>query len=217
MEERADEKLVKSAAGCVGPPFSGMCRGLAKYRPEADVQVIYSVRSPQDVIFADEWHHYPVTLVAENQASAGFAAGRLTQAMLSAVPHLTEHTLFCCGPAPYMDWVESTARELGVAQVFKEPFFTPVAPAAKEGVKLTKLSTAKTFFAARGDSLLQALESNQVAVNAACREGVCGCCKTQVLAGEYRVSSTLTLTDQEIAAGYVLACSCQPLSDLVVA
>ncbi|ORM65536.1 NADH oxidoreductase [Pantoea rwandensis] len=213
----ASNKLLLLAAGCGVTPVMSMRRWLAAYRPDVDVQVIYSVRSPQDVIFADEWQNYPVTLVAESQASAGFTAGRLTQAMLSAVPDLTERTLFCCGPAPYMEWVEHTAREMGVLHVFKEPFFTPAAPAASEGVKLTKLSAAKTFFAAHGDSLLQALESNQVAVNAACREGVCGCCKTQVLAGEYSVSSTLTLTDQEIAEGYVLACSCQPLSDLVVA
>jgi hypothetical protein len=38
------------------------------------------VRSPEDVIFADEWRNYPVTLVAENNATHGFVAGRLTRA-----------------------------------------------------------------------------------------------------------------------------------------
>jgi NADH oxidoreductase Hcr len=54
-------------------------------------------------------------------------------------------------------------------------------------------------------------------VNAACRAGVCGCCKTQVVSGEYTVSSTMTLTEQEIADGFVLACSCHPQGDLVLA
>ncbi|CCJ97573.1 NADH oxidoreductase hcr [Cronobacter malonaticus 507] len=54
-------------------------------------------------------------------------------------------------------------------------------------------------------------------VNAACRAGVCGCCKTRVLSGEYSVTSTMTLTEQEIADGYVLACSCHPAGDLVLA
>ncbi|RRA45929.1 2Fe-2S iron-sulfur cluster-binding protein, partial [Cronobacter sakazakii] len=62
-----------------------------------------------------------------------------------------------------------------------------------------------------------ALESNHVPVNAACRAGVCGCCKTRVLSGEYSVTSTMTLTEQEIADGYVLACSCHPAGDLVLA
>lgn len=50
-----------------------MRRWLAKYRPQADVEVIFSVRSPQDRVFADEWRNYPVTLVAENNATAGLS------------------------------------------------------------------------------------------------------------------------------------------------
>ena len=210
-------KLLLLAAGCGITPVMSMRRWLAAYRPEIDVQVIYSVRSPQDVIFAEEWQQYSVILIAENNATDGFLAGRLTEATLNAIPELTERTLLCCGPAPYMDWVEEAAHKSGVRQFYKEPFFTPVAPAVTKGIKFTKLSPEKTFFAARGHSLLQAMESNQVPVNAACREGVCGCCKTQILSGEYSVSSTLTLSEQEQANGYVLACSCQPLSDLVLA
>ncbi|MCS3431958.1 NADH oxidoreductase [Klebsiella sp. BIGb0407] len=210
-------KVLLLAAGCGVTPVMSMRRWLAAFRPEVDVEVIYSVRSPQDVIFADEWQGYKVTLVAENDASEGFVPGRLTEAMLNAVPDLTERTLFCCGPAPYMDWVEGAAHKLGVTDFYKEQFFTPVAAPVTEGLKFTKLSPEKTFFAARGHSLLQAMESNQVPVNAACREGVCGCCKTQVISGEYNVSSTMTLTEQEIANGYVLACACKPVSDLVLA
>nr|HCI8820785.1 2Fe-2S iron-sulfur cluster binding domain-containing protein [Klebsiella quasipneumoniae] len=54
-------------------------------------------------------------------------------------------------------------------------------------------------------------------VTVACRAGVCGCCKTRVVSGEYSVTSTMTLTEDEIADGYVLACSCHPQSDLVLA
>lgn len=48
--------------------------------------MIYNVRTPQDVIFADEWRNYPVTLVAENNVSEGFIAGRLTRELLASVP-----------------------------------------------------------------------------------------------------------------------------------
>ena len=216
-DHNTSNKILLLAAGCGVTPVMSMRRWLAAFRPEADVQVIYSVRSPQDVIFVDEWQDYKVTLVAENDASEVFLPGRLTEEMLSAVPELTERTLFCCGPAPYMDWVENAAHKLGVTDFYKEQFFTPVAAPVTEGLKFTKLSPAKTFFAARGHSLLQAMESNQVPVNAACREGVCGCCKTQIVSGEYNVNSTMTLTEQEIADGYVLACSCHPVSDLVLA
>ncbi|MGK3716942.1 2Fe-2S iron-sulfur cluster-binding protein, partial [Escherichia coli] len=105
----------------------------------------------------------------------------------------------------------------GVTRFFKEKFFTPVAEAATSGLKFTKLQPAREFYAPVGTTLLEALESNNVPVVAACRAGVCGCCKTKVISGEYTVSSTMTLTDAEIAEGYVLACSCHPQGDLVFA
>ncbi|MBV8875133.1 MAG: NADH oxidoreductase [Metakosakonia sp.] len=216
-DNKASDKLLLLAAGCGVTPIMSMRRWLAKYRPQVDVQVIFSVRSPQDVIFADEWKNYPVTLVAENNATAGFLAGRLTQEILRSVPDLAARTVMTCGPAPYMDQVEKDVKALGVTQFFNEKFFTPVAEAATSGLTFTKLQPAKTFYGPVGTTLLEAFESNKVPVNAACRAGVCGSCKTKVVSGKYSVTSTMTLTPQEIAEGYVLACSCHPESDLVLA
>lgn len=216
-EDKPTDKLLLLAAGCGVTPIMSMRRWLAKYRPEADVQVIFSVRSPQDVIFADEWRDYPVTLVAEHNATHGFVSGRLTTSLLECVPELASRTVMTCGPAPYMQWVEENVKALGVTRFFKEQFFTPVAEAATSGLKFTKLQPAKEFFAPAGTTLLAALESNKVPVNAACRAGVCGSCKTKVVSGEYTVSSTMTLTEAEVASGYVLACSCHPQGDLVLA
>ena len=214
-----NDKLLLLAAGCGVTPIMSMRRWLAKYRPQVDVQVIYNVCSPQGVIFSDEWPRYPATLVAEQNAAVGFAAGRLSNELLRAVPDVAARTVFCCGPAPYMTWAENALRALGVTDFHHEPFFTPTAPPvdAAEGLKITKLTPAKTFYAARGSSLLQTMESNDVPVNAACRAGVCGSCKTQVISGAYSVSSSMTLTEQEIAQGFVLACSCQPQGDLLLA
>ncbi|MBV8044377.1 NADH oxidoreductase [Pluralibacter sp.] len=216
-DDKPDDKLLLLAAGCGVTPIMSMRRWLAKYRPQADVQVIFSVRSPQDVIFADVWHDYPVTLVAENNATHGFIAGRLTRELLQRVPDIASRTVMTCGPAPYMDIVEQDVKALGVTRFFKEQFFTPVAEAAASGLKFTKLQPARAFYGRVGATLLEALESNKVPVNAACRAGVCGSCKTRVVSGEYSVSSMMTLSEAEIADGYVLACSCHPQGDLVLA
>ena len=216
-DDKPDDKFLLLAAGCGVTPVMSMRRWLAKNRPQADVAVIFSVRSPQDVIFADEWRHYPVTLVAENNATEGFVAGRLSRELLQSVPDIASRTVMTCGPAPYMAIVEEEVKALGVTRFFKEQFFTPVAEAATSGLKITKLQPAQTFFGRVGSTLLEALESNNVPVVAACRAGVCGCCKTKVVDGNYTVTSTMTLTDAEVAEGYVLACSCHPQGDLVLA
>ena len=182
-----------------------------KYR-QADILLVDDLTKmePKAVYFEG-------TLVAENNVTEGFIAGRLTRELLAGVPDLASRTVMTCGPAPYMDWVEQEVKALGVTRFFKEKFFTPVAEAATSGLKFTKLQPAREFYAPVGTTLLEALESNNVPVVAACRAGVCGCCKTKVVSGEYTVSSTMTLTDAEIAEGYVLACSCHPQGDLVLA
>lgn len=212
----ADSYLLM-AAGCGVTPIMAMRRWLAKHRPQADVQVIYNVRSPQDVIFAEEWRNYPVTLVAETNAAHGFIPGRLSRELLAAVPDIASRTVMTCGPAPYMELVEREVKQLGVTAFYQEKFFTPASAPAQSGLKFTTLQPMREFYAPVGSTLLTALESNSVPVNAACRAGVCGCCKTKVISGDYSVTSTMTLTEEEIADGYVLACSCQPQGDLVLA
>ncbi|MBK4714784.1 MULTISPECIES: NADH oxidoreductase [Tenebrionibacter/Tenebrionicola group] len=205
------------AAGCGVTPIMSMRRWLAKYSPMTDVEVIYCTRSPQDVIFADEWRAFPVTLFAEEGAAQGFIPGRITREHLACIPHLKDRTVMACGPAPWMEFVEEQVKSLGVTRFWKEKFFTPSAAPATSGLKISTLQPVREFYAPVGATLLEAMESNKVAVNAACRAGVCGCCKTKVASGDYTVSSTATLTEQEIADGYVLACSCHPKSDLVLA
>ena len=215
--DKAEDRFLLLAGGCGVTPIMSMRRWLAKYRPNADVRVIYNVRTPQDVIFADEWRDYPVTLIAESAGVPGFVEGRLTRDILQQVPDLASRTVMTCGPAPYMDFVEQQVKALGVTRFFKEKFFTPVAEAATSGLKFTTLTPAREFYSPVGTTLLEAMESNKVPVNVACRAGVCGCCKTRVMSGNYSVTSTMTLTEAEIAEGYVLACSCHPESDLVLA
>ncbi|VEI47945.1 HCP oxidoreductase [Actinobacillus equuli] len=58
-------------------------------------------------------------------------------------------------------------------------------------------------------TLLAALEAQEQPVVSGCRTGLCGLCKTKVTGGEYEVVHTGDLTEEEIAQGYVLACSCR--------
>lgn len=217
-QDKPDTRWLLLAGGCGITPIMSMYRWLTAYRPTDDVQVIYCVRSPADVIFAEAWAKYPIKLVAEHPQDSGITAGRLTPEILAGVLELAQRTVMTCGPAPFMDAAEKMVRESGVTRFFKEQFFTPSAETTGDTLlTFTAMHPARTFRAPVGSTLLAAMELNQVPVNAACRAGVCGCCKTRVLQGSYQVSSTMTLTEDEIAQGYVLACSCHPETDLVLA
>lgn len=206
------------AGGCGVTPIMSMYRWLQAKRPNDDVQVIYCARSTQDIIFAREWETVPVTLVVEQEAQKGMLSGRISAEVVNSIPNIASRTVMACGPAPFMTQVESLALEAGVTEIRKEVFFVP--PDRQPGsskLTFTTQSPLRRFQAPVGLSLLEALEQNKVAVNSACRAGVCGCCKTRITKGQYQVTSTATLTEQEVAEGYVLACACQPQSDLELA
>ncbi len=100
----------------------------------------------------------------------------------------------------------------------KEQFHTPTAQAdATEGLTLRAARPLREFRVPVGSTLLAAMEANALPVNAACRAGVCGSCKTRILEGDYITTSTMTLSAEEIAQGYVLACSCQLQGDVTLA
>ncbi|NMC26051.1 MAG: 2Fe-2S iron-sulfur cluster binding domain-containing protein, partial [Serratia sp.] len=82
---------------------------------------------------------------------------------------------------------------------------------------LTRLTPLANYRVAVGTTLLAAMEQHQLPVTAACRAGVCGSCKTRVLSGDYQTTSRRTLTDDDVAQGYVLACSCQLKGDVTLA
>lgn len=216
-------------AGCGVTPIMSMCRWLLVHRPQANLSVIINVRTPQDVIFAEEWRQlqarYPQNLqlirMAEQELQEGFSEGRLDNAILQRVHHITDRMVMVCGPAPYMKQAESLVREMGVPadRVFKEQFHSVQEEESVAGpsLKLVTRTPLVEYRAPVGTSLLAAMEMNKVPVNAACRAGVCGSCKTRILSGDYTTSSTMTLTTEEISRGYVLACSCQLQGDIVLA
>lgn len=222
------QPLLLLAAGCGVTPVMSIARRVLAHSPAQSVQVFYSVRSPQDVIFAQEWQRmaaqYPqlrLTILAENDAAPGQIAGRLSQDLLqSQVADIAARRVMICGPAPYMEMAGKWAAELGVPpqNIVKEQFqATEMVVSADQQLTLTRLTPLANFRVPVGSTLLAAMEQNKLPVTAACRAGVCGSCKTRVLSGDYTTTSRMTLTDEEVAQGYVLACSCQLQGDVTLA
>ncbi|CAM3612160.1 NADH oxidoreductase [Rahnella bruchi] len=222
------QPLLLLAAGCGITPVMSITRDILAHRPAQSVQVFYSVRSPQDIIFTDEWQQlaarYPqlnLTFLAENDAEPGHIAGRLSQDLLqSRVADIRERRVMICGPAPYMKLAGEWVNGLGVtaADIIKEQFqSTPSEVSADQQLTLTRLTPLQNYRVPVGSALLAAMEQHNLPVAAACRAGVCGSCKTRILSGDYQTTSRMTLTDEEVAQGYVLACSCQLQGDVTLA
>lgn len=75
-----------------------------------------------------------------------------------------------------------------------------------------------TFSCNSNESVLEAAERSQWRLPSRCRNGTCGTCRAQLLAGKVRWLShdQTALSPDEIASGQILCCSVEPLTDLVI-
>ena len=224
-------QVVLLAAGSGITPCISIARWLLDTAPLTRIQFIYSARTPADVIMAAELARlhaeharFTLTRVLDAPTPGGCdLQGPLDQTLFDRLlPDLTGHTLFTCGPEGYMATVESCARTRGfdMSYFHRESFTPPAAQPDSENATRYRLQApafGKSGEIAGHQSLLEALEASSLPIVGACRAGVCGSCKCQVIAGEVETRSQATLSPAELAAGYVLACSTHAKSDLVVA
>ncbi|MGL6010392.1 MAG: flavin reductase family protein, partial [Shewanella oncorhynchi] len=163
-----------------------------------------------------------------------FDFGRLSAQMLQTlVPDFAERTIYLCGPEPYMQAVKALLVELNfdMSRLYHESFATAEKVARSQLMQAnssdgTSENPPEVAFALsigdrsttlnQGQSLLEGIEAEGLPIIAACRSGVCGACKCQVLEGETVSTSVMTLTAAEIEAGFVLACSTTLASDVTL-
>lgn len=231
------DRFLFLSAGCGITPMFSMSRWLNDTRVGADIAFIHSAKRVDDLIFEEQlaamvsrhsgfrlgyfieqgacpdWRHAPVL------------PGRLSLTGLDALsPDWRERTLYVCGPEAYMEAVEAMVRTAGfdMSRFHKESFAAPVHNGAK--IEAEK-DIGAGFMLKVGDKLhplgeqgllLEGIEALKLPIIAACRSGVCGACKCQVLEGEVERLSDMTLTQEDKANGMVLACSTRALTDISI-
>ena len=159
-------------------------------------------------------------------AGSRWVAGRLQAELLAELTAgLADYQIYLCGPSGYIDAVHGLLADPRYAGVplYEERFTaaasTPISEAASSEATSAEFALSVPAFGsdstiAAHETLLDALEREGLPIIGACRAGVCGSCKCKVEAGSVESSSTLALTPEQVAEGYVLACSSKATSDL---
>lgn len=85
--------------------------------------------------------------------------------------------------------------------------------------KQVQIHYQKSAITVTGDNqqlLLDQAEQAGIAIPYSCRGGKCGRCKVKLIEGEVLTLNNEALNDVELTQGYILACSCIPLSDITL-
>jgi ferredoxin-NADP reductase len=162
----------------------------------ADWQLVYGGRSRGSMAFADELRTAfgnRVTLCPQDET------GLLDLDAVLAGPDPAT-ALYCCGPEPLLAAVEQRCADWPPGALHVERFtaVSDVGPREKFEVELAR--SGKTITVAPERSILETVEDAGVQVLSSCREGTCGTCETDVVAGTPDHRDSL-LTEQERAAG----------------
>ena len=225
------KKVALLSAGCGITPLMSMAKTWIAQDIEVDITFIHMAKSKEQTIFFEELEllhethaNFHLKLLLKDNAKTNHPQGRLDQEWLNTLcPDLTERTVYLCGPNVFMQDMKTNVENLGLdmAHFFQESF-TPIEAEVSniEGDSGVVQFEVPAFGVSKeidkGATLADVLEDSGVPIIIACRSGICGSCKCKVTKGEVSRTSTETLTEEELAQGYTLACSSQVQSDVEV-
>jgi ring-1,2-phenylacetyl-CoA epoxidase subunit PaaE len=239
---RNKRHLVGIVGGSGITPVMSLVRTLLREEPESRFTLLYGNRDSSSVIFLEalaalkdkylgrfEIYHF----LDEEEQDIDLFNGmlnreRLEQAIPSLVPDAGEvDGWFICGPGPMMDSAEGALldRNIPKDRIHIERFTAdrPAEAIAREMAQLQTqaegVSVAVTLdgrtrrVAFTAGNILDSARAAGLPAPFACKAGVCATCRAKVTKGKVEMAARYGLTDEEVAAGYVLTCQSVPLGD----
>ncbi|MGF1718711.1 hybrid-cluster NAD(P)-dependent oxidoreductase [Vibrio kyushuensis] len=232
----SSNKVTLVSAGCGITPVTAMAQDWLSTNGDIEIDFIHMARNKEQAIYyhqlveLDKQHpNFNFKLLLKDNSDTPFPQGRLDKEwLLTLSPEIKQSTVYLCGPVGFMKDVE---RYLGQIEFdmskFHQESFTPEFESAtpldsaiaesNASVKVMVPSFGVELEADKNSTLIDALEKGGVPVIAACRSGICGSCKCKVTKGSVTLTSTETLSEQDLAEGFVLACSSKIDGDVEVA
>ena len=228
------------AGGSGITPVMSLLKTALIEEPGSRFTLFYGNRDSQSVIFLDELarlknrfmerleiHHF----LAEEAEDIDLFNGMLDRGKCDEVlEHLIDPAdvaaFFICGPGPMMDAAEEALAGQSVPRdkVHIERFTAGRPSAAMEAQMqalqskaqgLTMLVTLdgrkrRVAFDADAGNILDSARKAGLPAPYACKAGVCATCRARVVSGEVEMAARYGLSDEEVAAGYVLTCQSVP-------
>jgi ring-1,2-phenylacetyl-CoA epoxidase subunit PaaE len=242
FDPSAKRHYVGFAGGSGITPVISLIRTALSVEPGSRFTLFYGNRDSNSVIFLEalaalkdsylgrfELYHF----LSDEEGDVELFNGMLDRDTCDeAIEHLIDQpkdvdAWFICGPGPMMDAAEAALLDKGVAKerIHIERFTAgrPSAALAAQMAALQEEAAGLTLSVTLDGrtrrvefSAANILDSARVAgmpAPFACKAGVCATCRAKVTKGKVEMAARYGLTDEEIAAGYVLTCQSVPVGE----
>ncbi|MFC4586084.1 1,2-phenylacetyl-CoA epoxidase subunit PaaE [Sphaerisporangium corydalis] len=237
------EHHVFVAAGSGITPVLSLASSVLAATPGSRVTLFYGNRTTRTVMFAEELADLKdvaparvelVHVLSREPREPELFTGRLDAAKLrvllpalTAVPEVGHWWL--CGPYAMVLDARQVLAELGVPaeRVHNELFYVdepPPVPVRAEhageevSAEVTVILDGRATSAPlpSGVTVLEAAQRVRPDLPFACKGGVCGTCRARLVGGKVEMRRNFALEPAEVAAGYVLTCQSDAVSEKVV-
>jgi len=244
----ASEKVLMLSGGVGITPIMSMVRWWNDTSANVDINFVHSARTPRDIIYYRELKmmdarldNFNLNIICQrynNGESWNGYAGFLDMEKLRIIaPDFMQRTVFCCGPAVYMEAVRNMLKEAGfdMANYHEESFGMP--PVAVEAIQDAQqqaednaaidididdllqvefLESGKSVKIQPGQTIHTAAALVGLHIPKGCGMGMCGTCLVKKTTGEVEMSHNGGITDDDLEDGYVLSCCSVPTTDVAV-
>jgi ring-1,2-phenylacetyl-CoA epoxidase subunit PaaE len=240
FDPAAANHYVGFAGGSGITPVMSLLKSTLLTEPKSRFTLFYGNRDSNSIIFLDalaqlknrfmdrlEVHHFLAEEAEEFELFNGMLDRAKCDEILDIVIEPSEiAAFFICGPGPMMDAAEEALLAKGVdrSRIHLERFTAGRASAVveaqmqalkQEAAGLTMTVTLdgrkrRVPFDAAAGNILDSARAAGLPAPFACKAGVCATCRARVVSGEVEMAARYGLTDQEVAAGYVLTCQSVP-------
>jgi tetrachlorobenzoquinone reductase len=169
----------------------------------ASWELWYSVRSRADVAFAAQLQALGDRVHLHIDEEAG---GIIDLVAIAKAAPAHAH-FYCCGPTLMLDAYEGATAGFPAEQVHLERFAAKQAASVDGGFMLALARSNLELNVPAGQSVLDVLLANGIAVDSSCKEGICGCCEVAVLEGDVDHRDAI-LTEAERCANKTMMVCC---------
>ncbi len=228
--------IVAIAAGSGITPIVAIAKSLENIHGK--VTLIYANKLESSIMFKDELNALTNTTIhyfLSQENKEGYLNGRidkenLTELLKNNLELLEADGFYLCGPEEMILQSKETLEFFGVSnskihfELFKPATILKPEESNKEQTfsgesKVQVVLDGESYpfnLSATGKTILEAAEEAGADVPYSCKGGVCASCKAKVLKGDAKMDVNYTLTDKEVAEGYILTCQAHPNSEELV-
>ncbi len=232
-----DAGHVVALAGSSGiTPFFSMAAAVADGIEDFDLTILYGSRTAGSILLREELDaivsraegRVRVVHVLSDEEKDGFESGFITPELIRKYAPDADYSVFICGPKAMYDYLHRELPKLGLPErrvrfevpgEFGDPAEDPKYPCEAAGklfrVTVRERDTEWTLSCRSDQTLMQAIERAGIVIEAGCRSGQCGWCRSRLISGKVFIPESRESRDwADIQSGRIHPCVAYPLSDI---